>query len=84
MPLYNVKVPYAGYVSIEVEAEDEDDAIESALNHTFAASDVQEGKPLATIDDADFGEAEVELVDEGNPEGDDVEEEPEAEDESAA
>lgn len=42
MPKYNVMLPVAGYVSCEVEAESEDEAIEKAKDVDFSTSDIEE------------------------------------------
>jgi hypothetical protein len=42
MKKYRVDLPIAGYISLEVDAENEDDAIEKALDSEWTHDDIQE------------------------------------------
>jgi len=42
MPTYNVMLPITGKLYVEVEADDEDDAIQKALNADFTIENVEE------------------------------------------
>lgn len=42
MTRWNVTIPITGYVSVIVEAGDEEDAIEKAMDYEFDANDIEE------------------------------------------
>jgi len=50
MPKYGITIPIAGFVWLEVEADDEDHAKELAFDHQFEPKDIQEWNLYESFD----------------------------------
>ena len=49
MTLYTVKIPITGYVSALIDADDEDEALEKAMNCDYDYTDIEEWDITETI-----------------------------------
>ena len=72
MATYSVKLPFAGYLSVEVEADSEEDAVSKAMNDA-SLDDVEEWETFTQIVQgnvlyAPINTPEVELIDDGEDE----------------
>jgi hypothetical protein len=72
MATYSVKLPFAGYLSVEVEADSEEDAVSKAMNDA-SLDDVEEWETFTHIVQgnvlyAPINTPEVELIDDGEDE----------------
>jgi hypothetical protein len=64
MPKYRITLPISATVSIEVEAESEDDAISEALNTPFSKSDIEDFEVVKKIMEVEAEVEELESEDE--------------------
>lgn len=69
MAKYNVIMPIAGYVEIEVEADSEQEAIEYVLENGYDGASYEEVEPYESINTGNFSnlpytKASVELIEE--------------------
>lgn len=67
---YSVCLPISGYVAVQVEAEDEESAIEAAMKEDVGALDIEEWQTHKKIVEGNFfygslARATAELIDDG-------------------